>query len=51
LTVPGDLLFIIGGIVPIVYLAIRMFLLRKRYATSSGPQDEEFTQYYEVKGE
>jgi len=28
---PGDLLFIIGGILPIVYLALRMFRQRKRY--------------------
>ncbi len=28
---PGDLLFIVAGILPIVYLAIRMFLQRRRY--------------------
>jgi len=50
LRLPGDLLFIIGGILPIVYLAIRMFLLRKRYLTEpAGPQEEEFTQFYEAK--
>ncbi len=31
LRLPGDLLFIVGGILPIVYLAIRMFKLRNRY--------------------
>jgi nitric oxide reductase subunit B len=31
LRLPGDLLFIVGGILPIVYLAFRMFKLRNRY--------------------
>ncbi|HYG34727.1 MAG TPA: cbb3-type cytochrome c oxidase subunit I [Clostridia bacterium] len=31
LRLPGDVLFIVGGILPIVYLAIRMFKLRNRY--------------------
>lgn len=30
LRMPGDLIFIIGGILPIVYLAVRMFALRNR---------------------
>jgi nitric oxide reductase subunit B len=30
LRLPGDLLFIIGGILPVVYLSIRMFIVRKR---------------------
>jgi nitric oxide reductase subunit B len=30
---PGDLLFIIGGILPVVYLALRMFTHRNRPAT------------------
>lgn len=49
LRLPGDLLFIIGGILPIVYLAIRMFLLRKRYLTAPAGPQEEFTQFYEAK--
>lgn len=32
LRLPGDVLFIAGGILPVVYLAIRMFLARGRYA-------------------
>lgn len=32
LRLPGDLLFIIGGILPVVYLAWRMFKERNRYA-------------------
>ncbi|HVP12350.1 MAG TPA: nitric-oxide reductase large subunit [Phycisphaerae bacterium] len=31
LRMPGDLLFIVGGILPVVYLAVRMFRERKRY--------------------
>src|SRR5512142_2988476 len=31
LRLPGDLLFILGGILPVVYLAIRVFRERKRY--------------------
>ncbi len=31
LRLPGDVLFIVGGIVPVVYLAVRMFAQRKRY--------------------
>jgi nitric oxide reductase subunit B len=31
LRLPGDLIFIIGGILPVVYLAIRMFAQRRRY--------------------
>jgi nitric oxide reductase subunit B len=31
LRLPGDLLFIIGGILPVVYLAVRMFVERGRY--------------------
>ena len=31
LRLPGDLLFIIGGILPVVYLAVRMFRERNRY--------------------
>ncbi len=28
---PGDVLFIVGGILPVVYLAVRMFAQRRRY--------------------
>jgi nitric oxide reductase subunit B len=38
---PGDLLFIIGGIVPVVYLAIRMFIERNRYGTITSTQEVE----------
>jgi nitric oxide reductase subunit B len=31
LRLPGDLLFIVGGILPVVYLAVRMFSQRRRY--------------------
>jgi nitric oxide reductase subunit B len=31
LRMPGDLLFLVGGILPIVYLAIRIFANRNRY--------------------
>ncbi|MBN2580990.1 MAG: nitric-oxide reductase large subunit [Pirellulales bacterium] len=42
---PGDLLFIFGGILPVVYLALRMFRQRRRYAQLPpvAPM-EEFTQ-------
>jgi nitric oxide reductase subunit B len=40
LRMPGDVLFIVGGIFPIVYLAVRMFCLRNRYA---GLAPEEVT--------
>ena len=42
LRLPGDLLFIVGGIVPIVYLAVRMFRARNRATmrTVGEPEDE-----------
>ena len=44
LRLPGDLLFIIGGILPIVYLAIRVFAARRRYAQlPPGEQTESLT--------
>ncbi|MGE5612151.1 MAG: nitric-oxide reductase large subunit [Bacillota bacterium] len=50
LRLPGDVLFIVGGILPVVYLAVRMFLQRKRYALlPAEAQTEDFTQVYEVK--
>ncbi len=43
---PGDAVFIVGGILPIVYLAVRMFLARNRYGrTEAGQETEEFVQY------
>jgi nitric oxide reductase subunit B len=49
LRLPGDALFILGGILPVVYLAFRMFLLRNRYQ-QLPPEEavEEFTQVYEA---
>ncbi len=42
---PGDMLFIIGGILPVVYLAIRMFLNRNRYIElPAGTAVDEFTE-------
>ena len=42
---PGDVLFIVGGILPIVYLAVRMFAQRGRYEElPAGSQTEPFTQ-------
>jgi nitric oxide reductase subunit B len=40
---PGDLLFIIGGILPIVYLALRMFANRNRPGQLPLDTAEEFT--------
>jgi nitric oxide reductase subunit B len=38
---PGDLLFIIGGILPVVYLALRMFIMRNRYGQPTPTQKAE----------
>jgi nitric oxide reductase subunit B len=47
LRLPGDVIFIVGGILPVVYLAIRMFLARGRYAQlAPGAETEEFTEAY-----
>ena len=47
LRLPGDVLFIVGGILPVVYLAVRMFAARNRYGQlPPGAQTEEFTQAY-----
>jgi nitric oxide reductase subunit B len=41
---PGDTLFIVGGILPVVYLALRMFLNRRGTGeVGSGQQTESFT--------
>jgi nitric oxide reductase subunit B len=48
LRLPGDLLFILGGILPVVYLAVRMFRERNRYGQlPAGVEVEEFTEAYE----
>ena len=44
LRLPGDVLFIVGGILPVVYLAIRMFRQRNRYGKAPAAEAEEFTQ-------
>jgi nitric oxide reductase subunit B len=45
LRMPGDILFIVGGILPVVYLAARMFVQRRRYAQLPPEADaEQFTQ-------
>ncbi len=45
---PGDVLFIVGGIFPIVYLAVRMWKERKRYGrTEAEAETEELVQIYE----
>ena len=41
---PGDVLFIVGGILPVVYLALRMFAHRNRAAPEeTGDRPGEFT--------
>jgi nitric oxide reductase subunit B len=48
LRMPGDLIFLFVGILPVVYLALRMFAARRRYARlSAKTTTEEFTQWYE----
>jgi nitric oxide reductase subunit B len=50
LRLPGDLFFILAGIVPVVYLAVRMWLNRKRQPPQpEGAETEEFVQFYEGK--
>jgi len=41
LRLPGDVLFIVGGILPIVYLAVRMFRGRARYRMLTEAQGTE----------
>ena len=43
LRLPGDTLFIVGGIFPVVYLAIRMFIHRNRGEMTAGRLSEELT--------
>ena len=50
LRMPGDAIFIICGILPVVYLAVRVFRERNRYGRlEAGESTESFTQ--EVSGE
>lgn len=45
LRLPGDALFIVGGIFPVVYLALRMWLNRNRYGKlPEGVEVEDFTE-------
>jgi len=41
---PGDALFIVGGIIPVVYLAVRMFLNRGRPGVAESMGEERFTE-------
>lgn len=41
LRLPGDIVFIAGGIVPLVYLAVRMVVNRKRPEEAPGDEDVE----------
>jgi nitric oxide reductase subunit B len=44
LRLPGDTLFIVGGILPVVYLALRMFVQRGRYGrTAAADRAESLT--------
>jgi nitric oxide reductase subunit B len=43
LRLPGDTLFIVGGILPVVYLAIRMFLYRNRGEMPLSESAEQLT--------
>jgi len=38
---PGDVIFIVGGILPMVYLALRMFIERNRYGKMPGKHEAE----------
>jgi nitric oxide reductase subunit B len=42
LRMPGDMIFIVVGILPVVYLAIRMFRERNRYGVTTTAQAESF---------
>lgn len=39
LRLPGDVLFVVGGILPVFYLAVRMFRNRHRPASSGVPEE------------
>ncbi len=44
LRLPGDLIFIVGGIFPVVYLALRMFAGRRRGPLAVSDSAEQLTQ-------
>jgi len=45
---PGDMLFIVGGLLPVGYLALRMFKERKRYGQlPPDVETKEFVQAYD----
>ena len=49
LRLPGDAIFILAGILPGVYLAVRMFHNRRRYQQLPADADvEDFTQVFET---
>ncbi|HOM70657.1 MAG TPA: nitric-oxide reductase large subunit [Armatimonadota bacterium] len=48
LRIPGDVLFIVGGIFPVVYLAIRVWIERNRYGrVEAEAETERLIQIYE----
>ncbi|MHC1769109.1 MAG: hypothetical protein AB9869_33310 [Verrucomicrobiia bacterium] len=50
LRMPGDVLFIVAGILPVVYLALRMFKLRNRYdRLPPEASTEDFTESAPVR--
>ncbi|GAB7025214.1 nitric-oxide reductase large subunit [Geotalea toluenoxydans] len=42
---PGDAIFIVGGIFPVVYLAVRMFINRNRPGGHGWQEEGEFTRF------
>jgi len=47
LRMPGDLIFLFVDILPVVYLALRMFAAQRRYAKlAAETTTEEFTKWY-----
>jgi nitric oxide reductase subunit B len=44
LRLPGDIIFIVVGILPVVYLAFRMFRERKRFGVTTGAEAQSFVQ-------
>ncbi len=49
LRLPGDMIFIVVGILPIVYLALRMWWMRNRYGhVEPGEETEELVEIYEA---
>jgi nitric oxide reductase subunit B len=44
LRMPGDVVFIVAGILPVVYLAVRMFRERNRFGVTTRAEAEPFVQ-------